>query len=30
MPLMSVKNIKKGEEILSNALPYDKEWEKIG
>jgi len=27
--LISVKTIKKGEEILSNALPYDKEWEKI-
>jgi hypothetical protein len=27
--LISVKTIKKGEEILSKALPYDKEWEKI-
>ena len=25
--LISVKAIRKGDEILSNALPYDKEWE---
>jgi hypothetical protein len=27
--LLSVRVIRKGEEILSNALPYDEEWEKI-
>jgi hypothetical protein len=27
--LISVKTIRKGKEILSKVLPYDKEWEKI-